>query len=130
MSRVRSIKGEIVDFDFMRTKKKMEDRSKSKEVEMRENYVDIKRRRRNPYRNVAELVEEQRKNEDDVRSRLRAQKAQKEADGEGIESTPEPTTTATPTATSRRTSKTVVKRKQPTPTSTPDEDDTLEEDED
>ena len=125
MSRVRSAKGVIVDFDLLRTKQQIEKREKSQEVEARESYVDIKRRRKNPYRSVADLEADQRKNEEDVRAKIRQSKATAAEDaGEEVEATPTPTAT-----TARKTAKgSVVKRKRPNPTPEPEppQDDPLE----
>lgn len=74
---VRSIRGEIVDFDLLKVKQQIEDRKKPDSVELREKYIDI-RRRRNPRRNVSDLVNEQRQNEQDARDRIRKSKEAKE----------------------------------------------------
>lgn len=76
MSKVKSSKGATVDFDLMRLKAKMENRNKPDSVELREKYIDI-RRRRNPRRNVADLENEQRANETDARDKLRLSKEAK-----------------------------------------------------
>ena len=70
MTKARSIKGEVVDFDLMKIKRNMENRNKPDSVELREKYIDI-RRRRNPRRNVADLENEQRANEADARGKIR-----------------------------------------------------------
>jgi hypothetical protein len=74
---VRSIRGEVVDFDLLKVKQQIEDRKKPDSVELREKYIDI-RRRRNPRRNVSDLVNEQRQNEQDARDRIRKSKEAKE----------------------------------------------------
>ena len=68
-NRTQSIKGETVDFDLMRIKSSMENRDKPDSAELREKYIDI-RRRRNPRRNVADLVNEQRLNQEDAREKI------------------------------------------------------------
>jgi len=68
-NRTQSIKGETVDFDLMRIKNSMENRDKPDSAELREKYIDI-RRRRNPRRNVADLVNEQRLNQEDARAKI------------------------------------------------------------
>lgn len=96
--KVRSIKGEVVDFDLLKVKQQIENRDKPDSVEMREKYIDI-RRRRNPRRNVADLVNEQRQNEQDARDKIRKSKEAKAASTkttEVVEPTPTVTVTATP----------------------------------
>lgn len=73
MSKVRSIRGEIVDFSLLKMKEQMQESEKPDDVQMREEYVNIKRRR-NPRRSVSDLVSEQQKNKSDVKSRLDQQK--------------------------------------------------------
>lgn len=65
----QSIRGQTVDFDLLRVKASIEDREKPDSVEMREKYIDI-RRRRNPRRNVSDLINEQRDNEVDAREKI------------------------------------------------------------
>jgi hypothetical protein len=74
--KVTSILGETVDFDLMKVKRNIENRDKPDAVEMREKYIDI-RRRRNPRRNVADLVTEQRSNESDARDKIQQSKKNK-----------------------------------------------------
>ena len=89
--RVRSAQGEIVDFDLMRVKAKMENRDKPDSVEMREKYIDI-RRRRNPRRNVSDLVNEQRANAEDAREKIAQSKRNRErAEAEAAKAAPEAT---------------------------------------
>lgn len=71
--KTRSIKGETIDFDLMKIKQNIEDREKPKDVEMREKYIDI-RRRRNPRRNVSDLVDEQQQNQEDARAKIKKSK--------------------------------------------------------
>lgn len=68
--RSQSIRGEEVDFDLLKAKQKIESQEKPDSVKMREKYIDV-RRRRNPRRNVADLVDEQRENEKDVREKIK-----------------------------------------------------------
>jgi hypothetical protein len=75
--KVSSALGETVDFDLMRVKQNIENRDKPDGVEMREKYIDI-RRRRNPRRNVADLVTEQRSNETDARDKIQQSKKNKQ----------------------------------------------------
>ena len=88
--KVRSIKGDIVDFDLMKIKQNMEQRDKPDSVELREKYIDI-RRRRNPRRNVSDLVNEQRQNQNDAREgierskRERLEREKAEQDTEAVE---------------------------------------------
>jgi len=72
-NKARSSRGEVVDFDLLRVKSKMEERNKPDSAVLREKYIDI-RRRRNPRRNVADLVDEQRQNQDDAREKIRKSK--------------------------------------------------------
>lgn len=122
--KVRSIRGELVDFDLLRVKQTIENRNKPDSVEMREKYIDI-RRRRNPRRNVADLVDEQRQNEQDAREKIERSRAAKKIADEAkaveakaveevtdkgeVESTPDATKTPAKKTTSR---KRVIKRTQ------------------
>lgn len=113
--KVRSIKGELVDFDLLRVKQQIEGIDKPDSVEMREKYIDI-RRRRNPRRNVADLVNEQRQNEQDAREKIRKSKEAKanstkatEVPEETVAATVEPTPDVTSTP-AKRTKRKVVKR--------------------
>lgn len=117
--KMRSIRGELVDFDLLKVKSTIENRDKPDSVEMREKYIDI-RRRRNPRRNVADLVDEQRQNEQDAREKIQKSKearvlAQAKKAEEGEEETPvkasavEPTPTEAPPKSKKR----VVKRTPP-----------------
>ena len=110
--KVRSIKGELVDFDLLRVKQQIEGRDKPDSVEMREKYIDIRRSR-----NVADLVNEQRQNEQDAREKIRKSKEAKAASAKATEAQetpvetkaeePAPEVTSTP---STRRRKKVVKR--------------------
>ena len=82
--RSKSIRGETVDFDLMRVKQNIENRDKPDSVEMREKYIDI-RRRRNPRRNVGDLVDEQRRNANDARAKIAQSKRNKAAEVEAEE---------------------------------------------
>ena len=119
MGKQRSIRGEIVDFDLMKVKSRIESGSKPNDVEMREKYIDI-RRRRNPRRNVSDLVREQQKNANDAREKIRiskenALKAKEAAKAEEdevtvsdvveVQPTVEETVEATPTETTRKIAK-------------------------
>ena len=92
---VKSIQGADVDFDLMRTKQQMLKRQKPDDVEVREQYIDI-RRRRNPRRNVADLEREQRENVADARAkiqqskeaRIKAEEAAAEAGEDVVDETP------------------------------------------
>ncbi len=117
--KVRSIRGELVDFDLLRVKQTIENRNKPDSVEMREKYIDI-RRRRNPRRNVADLVDEQRQNEQDAREKIERSRAAKKIADEAkaaeevagkdeVKSTPDVTKTPVKKNTSR---KRVIKRTQ------------------
>lgn len=103
--KVKSALGEIVDFDLLKIKKNIENRVKPDSVEMREKYIDI-RRRRNPRRNVSDLLREQNKNKMDAQERIQQSKTNKQnaevavnesVDGmhmhvtEPVEETPTPT---------------------------------------
>ena len=70
---VRSIQGSEVDFDLMKVKQDMLRRDKPDAVEVREQYIDI-RRRRNPRRNVADLEREQQANIEDARAKIEQSK--------------------------------------------------------
>lgn len=73
MSRkVRSIKNEIVDFDLFDIKEQISRSPKTSDVLMRENYIDIKRRR-SPRKDVDQLLAEQEKNKAMVRKRMKDQ---------------------------------------------------------
>lgn len=76
---IRSIKGSEVDFDLMKVKQNMLQRDKPNGVEVREQYIDI-RRRRNPRRNVADLEREQQANVADAREKIQQSKKTREAD--------------------------------------------------
>ena len=114
---VRSIRGEIVDFDLLKVKQQIEDRKKPDSVELREKYIDI-RRRRNPRRNVSDLVNEQRQNEQDARDRIRKSKEARELaiKNSAIEETPSETeelvlaAAPTPTPEVKKSTRKVVKR--------------------
>ncbi len=114
---VRSIRGEIVDFDLLKVKQQIEDRKKPDSVELREKYIDI-RRRRNPRRNVSDLVNEQRQNEQDARDRIRKSKEARELaiKNSAIEETPSETEelvlaeAPTPTPEVKKSTRKVVKR--------------------
>ena len=115
--KARSIRGEVVDFDLMKVKQKIEPSAKPDSVEMREKYIDI-RRRRNPRRNVSDLVDEQRQNEIEAREKIAQSKANREAKlaatevEETVEQAEEVSVEATPTPEAKRTSRRkVVKRK-------------------
>lgn len=84
MSKTRSIKGEIVDFDLLKIKQNMEKKDKPEDVAMRERHIDIKRRR-NPRRSVSDLIVEQEKNRDDIANRLKAAKEIKKKEVEEAE---------------------------------------------
>lgn len=84
MSKTRSIKGEIVDFDLLKIKQNMERKDKPEDVAMRERHIDIKRRR-NPRRNVSDLIVEQERNRDDIANRLKVAKANKKIEAEAAE---------------------------------------------
>lgn len=71
--KARSIRGEIVDFDLLKVKKSIENRKKPESAELREKYIDI-RRRRNPRRNVSDLVREQSQNAADARNKIEQSK--------------------------------------------------------
>ena len=86
--KVRSIRGEEVDFDLLRVKQTIENRNKPDSVEMREKYIDI-RRRRNPRRNVADLVDEQRQNEQDAREKIQKSREAKQLAAEAKANEPE-----------------------------------------
>lgn len=81
--KVRSIRGVVVDFDLLKVKQAMENREKPDSVELREKYIDI-RRRRNPRRNVADLVNEQKRNEEDAREKIRLSKETKNKQDEEV----------------------------------------------
>lgn len=68
--KTRSMRGETVDFDLLKIKQKIQSREKPDEVERREQYIDI-RRRRNPRRNVADLIADQERNENDAAEKIR-----------------------------------------------------------
>ena len=93
---VKSIKGDEVDFDLMRVKAKIGSREKPDSVKMREQYIDI-RRRRNPRRNVADLEREQAENVADARAKIQQSKenrikaeeaAAQEGEAVAVEETP------------------------------------------
>lgn len=65
--------GSEVDFDLMKVKQTMLNRDKPQGVEVREQYIDI-RRRRNPRRNVADLEREQNQNVADAREKIQRSK--------------------------------------------------------
>ena len=67
--KARSIRGETVDFDLLKVKQSIEGRNKPESAELREKYIDI-RRRRNPRRNVSDLVREQNQNAADARDKI------------------------------------------------------------
>lgn len=69
----KSIMGSEVDFDLMKVKQTMLNRDKPQGVEVREQYIDI-RRRRNPRRNVADLEREQNQNVADAREKIQRSK--------------------------------------------------------
>ena len=112
----RSIRGEVVDFDLMKVKQKIEPEAKPDDVKMREKYIDI-RRRRNPRRNVSDLVNEQRQNELEAREKIAQSKADKEARlaAQAVEENDSPDTEvspeATPTPTAKRTSRKKIVKK-------------------
>lgn len=113
MGKTRSIRGEIVDFDILKVKQQMEKRDKPNDVEMREKYIDIKKRR-NPRRSVSDLVKEQNRNELDVREKLRAAKEAKkleQKDDSKDKEEKKPSPTATPTETKRTSRKKIVRSK-------------------
>ena len=81
---VRSIQGAEVDFDLMKVKQSMLNRDKPNGVEVREQYIDI-RRRRNPRRNVADLEREQLANVEDARVKIEQSKKNRiEAEAKAI----------------------------------------------
>ena len=81
---VRSIQGSEVDFDLMKVKQSMLNRDKPSGVEVREQYIDI-RRRRNPRRNVADLEREQQANVEDARVKIEQSKKNRiEAEAKAI----------------------------------------------
>lgn len=88
------MRGEIVDFDLMKVKQQMGDRDKPNSVQLREKYIDI-RRRRNPRRNVSDLVSEQQINADDAREKIRQSKinAEKSKTEPKLEDVPKETVT-------------------------------------
>jgi len=67
---VRSIKGEVVDFDLFEIKKQIEEKPASKDVKNREDFVYAKRKRGSK-RTVGKMLNEQRKNTEDVRAAMR-----------------------------------------------------------
>ena len=71
--KARSIRGEVVDFDLLKVKQSIEGRRKPESAELREKYLDI-RRRRNPRRNVSDLVREQNQNAADARDKIEQSK--------------------------------------------------------
>jgi hypothetical protein len=93
-NKTRSILGEVVDFDLMRVKAKIEMGKKPNDVAVREKYIDI-RRRRNPRRNVADLVTEQEENTNNAREKMQQSKLNREKTLSDKESTPTPTVEAT-----------------------------------
>ena len=72
--RVQSIKGETVDFDLFEIKEQISKNPKSSEVMMRENYIDVKRRRTSR-KNVSQLLADQEKNKKIVSDALKKQKS-------------------------------------------------------
>jgi hypothetical protein len=68
--KVRSIKGEVVDFDLFEIKKQIEEKPVSKDVKNREDFVYAKRKRGSK-RTVGKMLNEQRKNTEDVRAAMR-----------------------------------------------------------
>lgn len=121
MGKTRSIKGEIVDFDLLKVKRRMENRDKPDSVQMREEYIEI-RRRRNPRRNVSDLVSEQRQNEAVAREKIQQSKenSKNEVGPEAVtvseviegvqDENLDPTTTVTKSSTKGSTSKKIVKK--------------------
>lgn len=102
---VRSIQGTEVDFDLMKVKQSMLNRDKPSGVEVREQYIDI-RRRRNPRRNVADLEREQSANVEDARVKIEQSKktrveaeAKAAKDAENAEAAGESAVAETPTPT-------------------------------
>ncbi len=73
MTKKMSMRGQTVDFDLMKVKQQMADSDKPNSVELREKYINI-RRRRNPRRNVSDLISEQQINTDDAREKIRQSK--------------------------------------------------------
>lgn len=84
MAKVRSAKGEVVDFDLLKIKNKLQNKDKTEDVKMRERYIEVKRRR-NPKRSVSDLVAEQKANEAAFREKMESKSGKK------TKKTPEPT---------------------------------------
>lgn len=79
MSRkIRSIRGEIVDFDLFAIKQQILTTPKNEDVKKRERFID-KKRRRGTRNTVNDVVSQQNQNEAAVREALAKQKAEKAA---------------------------------------------------
>lgn len=77
MSRkIRSIRGEIVDFDLFAIKQQILTTPKNEDVKKRERFID-KKRRRGTRNTVSDVVAQQSQNEAAVREALAKQKAEK-----------------------------------------------------
>ena len=112
MAKVRSAKGEVVDFDLLKIKNKLQSKDKTSDVQMRERYIEVKRRR-NPKRSVSDLVAEQQANEAAFREKMEKSKS----GGKGKpKSTPEPTATEA----QRKSRSRIVKSKKAEEAETPD----------
>jgi len=85
--KARSIRGETVDFDLLKVKQSIESRNKPESAELRERYIDI-RRRRNPRRNVSDLVREQNQNAADARDKIEQSKRNALKAAEAAENAP------------------------------------------
>lgn len=90
MAKVKSIKGETVDFDLMKIKKDIERREKNKDVALREQYVSVKRRKSS--QTVGDIISQQKRLEDEMRKKIEDTKKNK----------PSPTKEESPKAGKRR----------------------------
>jgi hypothetical protein len=117
---VRSIQGSEVDFDLMKVKQSMLNRDKPNGVEVREQYIDI-RRRRNPRRNVADLEREQQANVEDARAKIQQSKQNRiEAEAKAtLEGNVEESVVATPVVEVNDESPAVITASSPEETKTP-----------
>ena len=101
--RVQSIKGETVDFDLFKIKEQISKNPKSSEVLMRENYIDVKRRRTSR-KNVSQLLADQEKRKKVASDAVEAQNEEETVNAEKVEAvtTEEKVEKETPTKTKKR----------------------------
>ena len=85
MSRkVKSIKGDVVDFDLFLVKEQIGKTPKTDEVLQRERYVDVKRRRATR-KDINQLLAEQNKNKRRAQKALEESKLKAEKDKDAVE---------------------------------------------